>query len=227
MPKAFLYLLIALFIDALQAGIEIAFDAIGAFSGTIIGTVSGAAAGYKLCGLLPTISTTAQLTCSTAGGTIGGIIGTFANGPLATAAEPIAAMLGFILGIVISICIGVPLVLLMATDGMCYPQYLLPCGTAEMLPFFDVLPGWTAYVVLSFLKKKSQIGTNLLATTTKVAIGAAKGLRLGPEGAIIGAAVEIEKRNKSAREAGRTRNMDGVTVTRQAPLRRDFTKKAS
>jgi hypothetical protein len=141
MVKYIFFILIALLIDGLQFFLDLAFTAIGAVSGTL----GGAAAGAYVCS---PAGATVQSLCAAAGG----FLGTFTNPALAAIMVPLCAFLGFVIGVVISLTIGSGLIFLLAYNGMYYPKPMGIGFITEIMPGFDMLPGWTTMVVICVFK---------------------------------------------------------------------------
>lgn len=146
--KGMLFIIFALFIDGLQAGISFGLAFIAANFGTIGGITGGCVAGKAIAG---------QVGCWV-GGIALGAFGSFLNAHLAIGLVPVGIVLGFAINICLSATLGAGLVLLLGMDGMFYPKYIFGGGLGELLPGFDNLPAWTATTVLCLLKKKRESG---------------------------------------------------------------------
>jgi hypothetical protein len=107
-------------------------------------------------------------------------------GIMAASAGTIA---GDVIGSTIDVCLSVSLGTLLCTllfyADMFYPKYLFSGSIFELLPFVDILPGWTAMTVASVWRKSTENSTVLnLASTVLTGDGA---------GAVAAAAVSAGK----------------------------------
>lgn len=71
---------------------------------------------------------------------------------------PLAIGLGFAIDICISATFGAGLLLLLANNDMFYMGYAFGGGVFELIPGFDVLPGWTAMTILCIVRKMGEEG---------------------------------------------------------------------
>jgi hypothetical protein len=138
-------IVIALLIDALQMIVDIAIFVVFTVAP---GTIAGAAGGGALCGKA----------CAVAGGAAGAVADLipFTHGILTNVSEPIGIALGFGLNICLSLTFGAGLILLLILFRMFYPMYVFGGSIFELLPGFDILPGWTAMVVSCIMRKKRE-----------------------------------------------------------------------
>ncbi len=159
---------IALFIDFIQLALGWMAFAIGTGLQAITpvgGAVAGAAAGAYAC-------------FNTSGSVIQGIVDAakcgVAGGILGAAASalgmPLGTGLGFVFDIIISLTLGSALIMFLAFNGMFYPKYIWSAGIFEMMPGFDVLPGWTLMVILCLIQKRGEEGkgSGLITAATKL-----------------------------------------------------------
>jgi hypothetical protein len=162
--KSTLLIMFALIIDGLQALIGLGVSVIAAFPGTVGGAVGGCVAGQQVAG---------SLGCSI-GGFVLGILGTVLpiNGLLTPATIPLGMAIGFTIDVCLSLTLGSGLIFVLFMFGMFYPKYVWSGSIAEFLPGFDILPGWTAMVVLSILEKSKE-ERGVLGTVAGVATLAA------------------------------------------------------
>lgn len=156
--KNTLLILLALFIDGLQATISWGIMVIAAFPGTTGGAALGCLVGNYTVG---------QAGCWLGGGFLG-ILGSIpiVNATIATATVPVGIVLGFAINMCLSIALGwcflVPLLYLF--NGVSWKRLIW--GSGEMIPGINNIPFWTALVVLSILSKRpAQTGmvTKILA----------------------------------------------------------------
>ena len=166
----------ALCIDFLQFALGWVAFAVGTGLQAITpvgGAAGGAALGAYACfnttnGLIQGI--TDAVVCGTAGGVFGAAISAFGM--------PIGVLLGFIFDICLSLTLGAGLIFLLALMGMFYPKYVWSAGIFEVMPGFDVLPGWTVMVVLCLIKKRGEEGKAGVTTTAAKIISAVGGASL-------------------------------------------------
>lgn len=128
-------IVVALFIDGLQAALTVMFFIIG-LGFQITNPIGGAAVGFFSGGL--------------SGAALGGAAGTIGL--------PLGIGLGFAASTCLSIMGGCFLGWLLAHNKMLYPKFLFTGGLAEIIPGFDILPAWTAIVALSILEKSKEEG---------------------------------------------------------------------
>lgn len=119
--KYFPLILLALFIDGLQALLMLFFVALEAV--TPVGGGIGAA------GL-----------CYSAGS---GVLTALQCAVVGAGASAFAVPLGMVVDVGMSVIFGGGLILLLAWLGMFYPGTMLGTFLGESIPFLDILPGWT------------------------------------------------------------------------------------
>jgi hypothetical protein len=159
--KAAALIMLALFIDGIQAGMSAAIFILSAFPGTFGGAAAGCAAGNAVAG---------EIGCSI-GGFLLGLVGSvpLINGVLATVTMPVGIILGFAISVCLSLTLGAGLIMLLIIYGMFYPKYLMPGGISELIPGFDLVPGWTALTILCVLRKvKDEKAAQLKASLSTV-----------------------------------------------------------
>jgi hypothetical protein len=159
--KAAAFIMLALFIDGIQAAVSASLALIAAFPGTVGGAAAGCAVGNGFFG---------SWGC-TIGGFIFGLLGTSLD-VLAPVTEPIGLAIGFAVSICLSMTFGAGLIMLLLLNGMYYPKFLLPGGIAELIPGFDLIPSWTAMTILCVLQKSKE-ESGLLGGVASVAAAAA------------------------------------------------------
>ncbi len=142
--KSVALIILALFIDGIQAGLSAAVFILTAFPGTIGGAAAGCAAGAAVAG---------DIGCSF-GGFLLGLLGSIPliNGALAVATMPVGVILGFAISICVSMTFGAGLVMLLILTGMFYPKYLSG-GITELIPGVNCMPFWTALTLASVIRK--------------------------------------------------------------------------
>lgn len=140
--KSAALILLALFIDGIQAAITASLTLITAFPGTVGGATVGCLLGNNFFG---------GLGCSI-GGFVLGLLGSVGD-VLAPLTEPVGLMLAFAINFCLSATLGAGLVMFLIICGMYYPKYLLPGGISEIIPGLDIFPGWTALTILCVLRK--------------------------------------------------------------------------
>ena len=143
--RGWLLILIAVFIDALQAAVDFMFTALGMFSGTAGGGALGCWLGTKIAG-----STGCYFL-----GAVGAAAGSLANPALSSVGIPMGIMLGFAVNFCISATLGAGFVALLWMLGYYHPGITFGGAIAELLPGVDCLPGWTAMAALCVLKKRA------------------------------------------------------------------------
>ncbi len=116
-------------------------------AGCLIAAIGGAAAGAG------------------AGATAGGAIGTAAG----IASIPVGIALGFVINMCLSVVFGSFLIVLMAIFLKKVYWKNLIFGIGEMLPGLNNIPFWTAFVVVSLLKKSAEEGKGAFAGTAMLA----------------------------------------------------------
>jgi hypothetical protein len=160
--KAAALIMLALLIDGIQAGMSAAIFILSAFPGTFGGAAAGCAAGNAVAG---------QVGCSI-GGFLLGLVGSIPliNGVLATVTMPVGVILGFAISVCLSLTLGAGLIMLLIIYGMFYPKYLMPGGISELIPGFDLIPGWTALTILCVLRKIRDEKTAQLKTAASVVL---------------------------------------------------------
>jgi hypothetical protein len=84
-------------------------------------------------------------------------------------------LIGIILSGVIDFCLSVSFGALISAllfySGLFYPGYLVSGWGLELLPGFNLLPGWTTVVIASILRKKSE-EKGLFGDVAKIALTA-------------------------------------------------------
>ena len=134
------------FIDGLQFMFMIAFVALQ-FSTPVGGGIAGAAAGAYFCWNAST-------------GVVSGLIeaGKCAAGYglVAAGASAFAIPMGAVFDFAISVTFGGGLIVLLALNGMFYPKIILASFGVEMLPFFNILPGWTGLAWAATAQKEKE-----------------------------------------------------------------------
>lgn len=177
----------AALIDALQFMMGWVAFAIGVGLQSITpvgGAVGGAAIGAYACfsssgGIIQGILDAAK--CGLAGGVFGAAVSAFG--------VPFGTILGFAFDICISLTLGSGLIFLLMISGAFYPKYAWSGGVFELMPGFDVLPGWTLMVVLSLLKKQAEERKSGIVTTATKMVSTAGSVSLtNPVSAVRGAA---------------------------------------
>ncbi|HVV15189.1 MAG TPA: hypothetical protein VHD55_02205 [Candidatus Paceibacterota bacterium] len=176
-----LLITLALFIDMLQAGISLAIALLAAVPGTAIGAAGGAVAGASLCSYVGLGAISGW--CSAIGGFAVGFFATPLNA-LAVVTEPVGIAVGFAINMCLSICLGAFLLMLMAFFLKKIYVKNLFFGLGEMIPGINNIPFWTAFVVVSLLKKSAEDGTGALSgmaavATTAMSPGSALGNAAG------------------------------------------------
>lgn len=150
MIRGFLCIVLALFIDGLQAMVSLAFAVIGANLGTVGGATAGAGAANWFC---PSFATSA---CIWVGGFVGGVAGTSLNPALAAVGVPLGIALGFAVNFTLSVTLGTGLVMLLAFSGMFHPARVIPAYLGEIIPGLNNIPAWTGLVLYSLYKKSKE-----------------------------------------------------------------------
>jgi hypothetical protein len=163
--KSTLLIMFALIIDGLQALIGLGVSVIAAFPGTFGGTILGCLGAQQIVA--------GKISC-VVGGLALGILGSvpIVNATLATVTIPLGLAIGFTIDVCLSLTLGAGLMFVLFMFGMFYPKYVCPGSIAEFLPGFDILPGWTALVVLSILEKSKEEGGMLGAVAGVATLGA-------------------------------------------------------
>jgi hypothetical protein len=147
LAKNTIFILIALFIDGLQAAVSWGVAMITAFPGTIGGGAIGCIAGNQVAG---------QLGCWVGGGILA-VFGSAAN-VLAPATIPVGIAIGIAVAMCISIVFGWGfLVPLMFFFGL-RPGRRLAWGLGEMIPGINNVPFWTFTTVVAIWKRGVQKG---------------------------------------------------------------------
>ena len=128
-----MFVLIALFIDGLQAAVSWGIAIIAAVPGTALGGAAGCAAGDYIAG---------GIGCAV-GGFVLGLLGTTGNALLAPFTIPIGIAMGLAVNTTLSIVLGWAfLVPLMFFFGI-RPHRQLPWGLGEVVPGINNVPFWT------------------------------------------------------------------------------------
>jgi hypothetical protein len=160
-----IFILIALFIDGLQAAISWGIATIAAFPATTAGGTIGCVVGSQAAG---------QLGCWI-GGVVLGILGTSGNVFLAPFTIPAGSAIGLAVNITLSATLGWAfLVPLMYAWGIKTSWQRLALGGGEMIPGINNVPFWTALTIASLwggaARKKSRRGitsfANIFAPTS-------------------------------------------------------------
>jgi hypothetical protein len=136
---------VALFIVGLQAVVDLAlFLLFTVAPATTAGTAAGAAACGKACAVVGGVV-----------GAVGDVI-PFTHGIASAALAPVGFVIGSVIAICISLTFGLGLVLLLIHFNMFYTKYVFAGGVSEILPVFDVLPGWTAMAIACCVRKRKE-----------------------------------------------------------------------
>ena len=191
--KNTMFILIALYIDGLQAAISWGIAAITAFPGTVGGGALGCLAGNQIAG---------QIGCWVGGLTVG-IFGSAANPFLAPFTIPAGIAIGLAVNMTLSIVLGWGfLVPLMFFFGL-QPQKRLWWSGAEMIPGINNVPCW-AFFTFSCIwaqatTKKARKGVLGLAGLTLAPV---RGIMRTKEntGQLLGTSEDNIARPASARE---------------------------
>ncbi|HEV8666377.1 MAG TPA: hypothetical protein VN665_00830 [Candidatus Paceibacterota bacterium] len=139
--------LIQLALGWITFAIGVGLQALTPFGGALAGAAAGGYACFSTSGgIIQGIADASK--CVAAGGALGALASTFGI--------PFGSMLGLMLDICISLTLGSGLIFLLAISGMFYPKYVWTGGIFEMMPGFDILPGWTVMVILCLLQKKKE-----------------------------------------------------------------------
>lgn len=171
------FIMLALFIDGVQAAISTSLAVITAFPGTIGGGAAGCLAGNYIAG---------SVGCFVLG-LAGGLFGTLLDAA-AVVTEPVGIVLGFAVTICFSCTFGVALVFLLGMNGMFYPKYVFSGGITEVLPGFSIIPGWTAMTILCVLKKSKERGgvlgavAGVATAASSPSIGSVAGVGMAMDG---------------------------------------------
>lgn len=197
------FILIALFIDGLQACVSLGLFFIAANAGTVAGGTGGCIAGHLAFG---------EIGCWV-GGIALGAFGTFGNAAAAPFLIPVGIALGFAVNFCLSATLGAGLVFLLWLNGMFYPQYVFGGGLAELLPGLDNLPAWTLMVALSLMRKNAEEGKSGLASTAIRSV-------LSPQSALGAAAGAITAANQTARVRTQAPEPGAATVSQEREPRR-------
>jgi hypothetical protein len=158
--KGTVLILLALFIDGLQAGISMLLALVAAVPGTALGAAGGALAGSWLCGWM---GSTASAVCGTVGGFVLGFAGTWLglDPALAAVTEPVGIAIGFAIDICLSLTLGAFLLMVMFIFLRKIYVSNLFFGLGELIPGINNIPFWTAFVVISLVKKSKEDGSAL------------------------------------------------------------------
>jgi hypothetical protein len=154
-------LLVALFIDGLQAALSWGIATIAAFPGTAAGGVLGCAGGQAVAG---------QIGCAI-GGTVFGILGTTGNALLAPVTIPIGIGIGLALNTTLSIVLGYGFLFSLLFIFGLKPYKRIWWSGAEMIPGINNIPCWTMFAISCMwaeaknkTRKKGVLGLATLAT---------------------------------------------------------------
>ena len=157
MIKNTCFILLALFIDGLQAGISWSLAFIMANPLTAGGAATACLAGSRVAG---------ELGCLIGGSVGGGItwllttftpIGLLANSVVAGYTLPVGIALGFAINITLSIVGGAFLVTFMWFFGIKPSLKRLAWSGGEMIPGLNNIPFWTVFVISSLISPKFSI----------------------------------------------------------------------
>lgn len=170
-------LLVALFIDGLQATISWSIAMIAAFPGTAAGGAAGCSVGNAIAG---------QIGCWF-GGTVLGILGTTGNALLAPFTIPVGMVLGIAINTTLSIVLGWGLLFTLLLFAGLKPYKRLAWSGAEMIPGINNIPCWTMFAIScmwaeakSKSRKAGVLGLATLATAPVAGImgmqGEARGM---------------------------------------------------
>ncbi|HVZ76016.1 MAG TPA: hypothetical protein VG934_01955 [Candidatus Paceibacterota bacterium] len=177
MIRGTLLILLALFIDLVQAGISMAIFAIASAPGTALGGAGGAIAGAKLCGVAGSFLSGL---CATAGGFVFGLLGSTLNPILLPFTEPVGAAAGFAIDICLSATLGSFLIVMVYIFVGKVPVSRLFFGLGEIIPGINNLPFWTAFVIFCLIKKEAQEGKGALGVAARITLaGTSPGNLLG------------------------------------------------
>ena len=155
MTKYLPFILAGLFIDGLKAGLAWTFLQLGLALqtiGPVLGAAGGAATGALYCWNTSTGSIISSIRDSAHCAGQGVVWGA----SLSVMGLPLGVGMGMITDFCISITFGLFLILALAFSGMYYPAYLFGGGLFELIPGFNVLPGWTALAVYCTLRKMKE-----------------------------------------------------------------------
>jgi hypothetical protein len=166
--KGTVLILLALFIDGLQAGISMMIALAAAVPGTALGAAGGVLAGSWICGWM---GSTASAICGSVGGFVFGFLGSWLNPLLAPVTEPVGIAMGFAINVCLSLTFGAFLLLVMLIFLKKIYVTNLFFGLGEVIPGINNIPFWTAFVVISLVKKSKEDGS---------ALGAVAGAALSP-----------------------------------------------
>ncbi len=219
MARAIFYTSIAVLFDGVQIVLQFGFLLIGIAGIASIGASAGAGAASETCKkTIPLVGNAIANSCAHLGALVGSAVGTALSPALIPIFVPIAVFIGFIVNIGVSICIGAVFLTMLATNDMFYIEYVIPVGVVKVMPFFLLLPGWTALAILSVLKKNAGIGaTEVIKITARAVAAAGVAAETGP-GAIGAAAVSVGKSVATdvAKNAVKNR-VDGIVAHSQIP----------
>lgn len=130
-------ILVALFIDGIQAAISWGIATIAAFPGTVAGGAAGCAAGDAVAG---------QIGCWV-GGTVLGILGTTGNVLLAPFTIPVGIALGLAINITLSIVLGYGFLFSLLFIFGLKPYKRMWWSGVELVPGINNIPCWTAFTL--------------------------------------------------------------------------------
>lgn len=142
--------LLALFIDGLQAAIAWGLSVVAAIPGTVGGGAAGCVVGERIAGTLG----------CWIGGLVFGILGTSLDPFLAPITIPIGIVVGFAINTTISIVFGAGLITVLLLAGV-KPKRKLALGFGELIPGINNMPFWTALTIASlWADARKRVGTN-------------------------------------------------------------------
>ncbi|MDP4020550.1 MAG: hypothetical protein Q8P58_00705 [Candidatus Adlerbacteria bacterium] len=198
LAKNTVFILIALFIDGLQAAISWGIAAIAAFPVTSGGTAFGCIAGDAVAG---------QIGCWAAGGVLGLLsitpLGLAANAFVAQATIPVGIAIGIAVNICLSIVLGWGfLVTLMLFFGL-KPYRRLWWSGAEIIPGINNVPCWTFFTFSCiWAQTKSNAGRRGVLGLASLALNPVRGIMSTKEdtGRLLGTTEGTVAQPRSARE---------------------------
>jgi hypothetical protein len=155
-------LIVALSIDAFDLLVAIAIFAVFFVAP---GTVAGVAGGTYVCGT----------TCGAVGGVLGVVLDVvpFSHGILTSIAEPVGQAMGQVIDFAIDAVFGTGLIIWLLFTGLLKKEDLLSMGTtpfiiAKFIPFADMGPWYTAWVIKLILRKEAEEHVRLGKTAVRI-----------------------------------------------------------
>lgn len=130
-------LLVALFIDGLQAAISWSIATIAAFPGTAAGGAIGCAGGQAVAG---------QIGCWI-GGSVLGILGTTGNALVAPFTIPVGIVLGIAINTTLSLVLGWGLLFTLLLFAGLKPHKRIGWSGVELIPGLNNIPCWTMFAI--------------------------------------------------------------------------------